>query len=166
MSIKCDRCENQATVHLTEIRSGQKVEKHLCERHAVEEGVAVKMNPAPLNDLLEKFVLKHAGGGVAEPAELGCDQCGLTYDEFRRTGLLGCPECYRAFETALAPLLERAHEGACRHVGKAPSRAGVDEVRQQRLRQLRRELDEAVASEQYERAARLRDQLSQAETQP
>ena len=162
MSLKCDRCDTQATVHLIEIKGGQKVEKHLCERHAVEEGVAVKMNPAPLNELLEKFVLKHAGG-VAEPAELTCPHCGLTYEEFRRTGLLGCPECYQTFETALAPLLERAHEGASRHIGKVPSRAGVDELRQQRLRQLRRELEEAVASEQYERAARLRDQLSQAE---
>jgi protein arginine kinase activator len=163
MSLKCDRCDNQATVHLIEIKSGQKVEKHLCERHAVEEGVAVKMNPAPLNDLLEKFVLKHAGG-VAEPAELGCEHCGTTYDEFRRSGLLGCPECYRVFETALAPLLERAHEGASRHIGKVPSRAGIDELRQQRLRQLRRELEDAVAQEQYERAARLRDELNQEET--
>src|SRR5688572_1635361 len=125
MSIKCDRCETPATVHLIEIKSGQKVEKHLCERHAVEEGVAVKMNPAPLNDLLEKFVLKHAGG-ISDPAQLTCEHCSTTYDEFRRTGLLGCPECYTTFETALTPLLERAHEGASRHIGKVPSRAGVD----------------------------------------
>lgn len=164
MSFKCDRCDQQATVHLIEIKAGQKVEKHLCERHAVEEGVAVKMDPAPLNDLLEKFVLKHAGA-VSEPAELACEYCGTTYDEFRRTGLLGCPECYQTFETALSPLLERAHEGASRHIGKVPSRAGIDELRQQRLRQLRRELEEAVAAEQYERAARLRDQLTQEETQ-
>lgn len=162
--MKCERCDNQATVHLIEIKGGQKVEKHLCEQHAVEEGVAVKVNHAPLNELLEKFVLKHASGAAVSEAELSCEHCGLTYEEFRKTGLLGCPECYEVFAGVLAPLLERAHEGASRHIGKAPSREGVDGLRQQRLMQLRRELDEAVASEQYERAAWLRDKLTQAET--
>ena len=161
MSMKCDQCENVATVHMIEIKGGQKVEKHLCERHAVEEGVAVKMNPAPLNALLDSFVLKHTQDAAA--IELVCDACGTTYDEFRRTGLLGCRECYRVFETALIPLLERAHEGATRHVGKVPSRAGVDELRQQRLQQLRRQLEEAVAGEKYERAAELRDKITKEE---
>ena len=162
--MKCDRCNNPATVHLIEIKGGQKVEKHLCEQHAVEENVAVKVSQQqPLNELLEKFVLKHAGVAVEAPTEQTCEHCGTTYEEFRKTGLLGCPECYNTFATALGPLLERAHEGANRHVGKVPSRSGVDELRHQRLIQLRRELEEAVASEQYERAARLRDQLNEAE---
>lgn len=160
MRMKCDRCNSQATVHLIEIKGGQKVEKHLCEQHAVEENVAVKVSHAPLNELLEKFVLKAAATEAPAPS---CERCGLTYEEFRKTGLLGCPECYDAFEAALTPLMERAHEGASRHVGKVPSRTGVDELRHQRLMQLRRELEEAVASEQYERAAKLRDQLNQSE---
>jgi protein arginine kinase activator len=162
--MKCDRCNNPATVHLIEIKGGQKVERHLCEQHAVEENVAVKVSHAPLNELLEKFVLKHAAGMTETAPAQSCEQCGTTYEEFRKTGLLGCPDCYDAFAPALTPLLERAHEGASRHVGKVPSRAGVDELRHQRLLQLRRELEEAVASEQYERAAKLRDQLNQAES--
>ena len=165
MSVKCDQCDKAATVHLIELEDGQKVEKHLCESCAVDEGVAVKVQNAPINELLEKFVLKHSGMEAAQPSRMRCESCGLSYEQFRKTGLLGCPECYSAFERALTPLLERAHEGAARHLGKVPSRAGVNELRQQRLRQLRRELEEAVASEQYEQAASLRDRLQQAESE-
>jgi len=166
--MKCDRCDNQATVHLIEIQNGQKIEKHLCEACAVEEGVAVKVSSAPINELLEKFVLKQSSTPAsteASPATAppGCQQCGLSYDEFRRTGLLGCPSCYEAFEQPLAALLERAHEGAGRHIGKVPTRAGVDEIRQQRLLQLRRDLEQAVAAEEYEKAADIRDKLGKAE---
>lgn len=161
--MKCDRCDRQATVHLIEIQDGKKVEKHLCEQHAVDEGVAVKVAQAPINDLLEKFVMKHSSAPQVHAETLQCEACGLNYDEFRKSGLLGCPDCYAAFEPALIPLLQRAHEGAERHLGKVPVHAGVNEMRQQRLAQLRRELEHAVASEQYERAAALRDQVAQAE---
>ena len=163
--MKCDQCENHATVHLIEIKSGKKIEKHLCEAHAVEAGVAVKVNQSPISELLEKFVTKPAGKSEPAAPPLTCDVCGLTYEQFRKTGLLGCPGCYLAFVAALVPLLERAHEGASRHLGKVPNHAGLDELRQQRLMQLRRELEEAVAAEQYERAANLRDRLSRAESE-
>ncbi|MEX2673528.1 MAG: UvrB/UvrC motif-containing protein [Phycisphaeraceae bacterium] len=165
--MKCDHCDNQATVHLIEIQGGKKVEKHLCEVHAVEEGVAVKVQNAPINELLEKFVLKHSQGGeeTGKPAANRCEGCGMTYEEFRKSGLLGCAQCYETFEKALTPLLERAHEGASRHLGKVPTHAGINELRQQRLRQLRRELEEAVAAEQYERAAKLRDRVNEVESE-
>lgn len=151
-------------MHLTEItKAGEKVVKHLCDQHAVDEGVAVKVSPAPINELLEKFVLKHAGSSPSAQAELSCEQCGLSYEQFRKTGLMGCAECYVSFEGALMPLLERAHEGAACHMGKVPTHAGASQVRQQRLRQLRQELEDAVAAEEYERAASLRDQLMQVE---
>jgi protein arginine kinase activator len=162
--MKCDHCDKQATVHLIEIQGGKQIEKHLCETHAVDEGVAVKVQNAPINELLEKFVLKHSGLEVPQN-QLRCGQCGMTYEEFRKGGLLGCPDCYTAFETAMTPLLQRAHEGASTHLGKVPSHAGNDELRQQRLRQLRRELEEAVAAEQYERAAKIRDMVHRAESE-
>ena len=161
--MKCDQCNKTATVHLIEIVDGKKLEKHLCEEHAAEEGVAVKVTNAPINELLEKFVLKHSQGQSAGEVELVCDHCGLTYEAFRKRGLLGCPACYDAFKPALAPLLARAHEGAERHIGKVPSSSSADLLRQQRLMQLRRDLDRAVAAEQYEAAAKLRDEVQQIE---
>lgn len=165
--MKCDKCDNQATVHLIEIVDGEKIEKHLCEAHAGEAGVTAKSPSTPINELLKNFVLKHSGTGEPDfaPPATGqvCESCGLTYSQFRKKGLLGCPACYEAFEEQLGPLLERAHEGSSQHIGKLPARAGADQVRQQRLLQLRRELDRAVCQEQYEAAARLRDEVRQLE---
>lgn len=162
---KCDKCDSPAAVHLLEIEDGQTSEKHLCEQHAVDEGLAVKIASvadSPIPELLDQFVLKHSGVATAA-AGLQCDQCGLTYEQFTKSALLGCPACYAAFAAVLAPLLERAHEEAHEHVGKVPRTAGDDVARQQRLMQLRRDLDEAVTNEQYERAAQLRDEVRQME---
>ncbi len=156
MKQKCDKCDRPATVHLTEIVDGQKIEKHLCEVCAAAEGITVQPS-IPISQLLEDFVMqsqeaKHLG-------DLVCDQCGMTFLEFRQHGLLGCAHDYEAFAEALDPLLARAQEAATTHVGKVPSRAGGDEVRQNRLLQMRSELQKAIRAEAYEEAARLRDQI-------
>src|SRR4051812_6106211 len=107
-----------------------------------------------------------------------CPSCGTGYLEFRQSGLLGCPECYKAFESQLGPLLERAHEGGTHHTGRLPKRAlggapnpsapqpramptppSPTEVKAKRITQLQKQLDDAVKAEQYEKAAKLRDEL-------
>jgi protein arginine kinase activator len=95
-----------------------------------------------------------------------CEQCGITWAEFRQSGLLGCPNDYQVFEKDLMPLLQRAHENMSHHVGKVPTRrgnSGVPMKRQVDLTRLRKELAKAVEAEDYERAAKLRDQIRQAE---
>jgi len=164
--MKCDKCDKSATVHLIEIVDGQKIEKHLCEEHAGEVGVTSKPSAAPINELLKNFVMKHSGAGQIDVTEQSCPSCGMTYGQFRKKGLFGCPDCYESFEQTLGPLLERAHEGASQHIGKVPSMTCADQLRQQRLLQLRRELDRAVCQEQYETAARLRDEVRQLESDP
>jgi protein arginine kinase activator len=161
MKRKCDRCDHEATVHEVVIRNGHKVEKHLCESCAREEGVAVQH--LPISDLLTKFVAAQAGA-EKPPAKSGvCPGCGLTFTEFRQQGLLGCAECYGAFEQPLRTMIERAHEGATHHVGKSPRRTGGTRDREERLSALRKQLREAIAAEQYERAASLRDQMLHAD---
>lgn len=160
MKIKCDKCDRPATVHMTEISGDQKIEKHLCEECAASEGITIKAN-VPITQLLEDFVLATTAG--AEVAELQCDVCGLTFGEFRHAGVLGCPQDYDAFEKALVPMLERAHQGASRHIGKVPQRAGSDQVRLNTILRLRGELKNAVAAEDYERAADLRDRIKEAQ---
>ena len=156
---KCDKCDRPATHHSVEIIKGQKIEKNLCDEHAAEEGLLVKAVHTPINELLSNFVKIHSGGGSGESKDLTCDNCGRTFAEFREQSLVGCPECYRAFEKGLAPLLERAHEGATHHVGKVPARAGSGEARQQKLMRLRKRLSDAVSAEDYEMAAALRDDI-------
>lgn len=178
--MKCDRCDQEATVHELRVVGGKKVEKHLCEKCARDQGIAVQ---PPVTELIAKYVMAQAPGvPAATPAPAPaagrlCRACGTTYAEFRQSGLLGCPECYAAFEAQLGPLLERAHEGGTHHVGKVPVRAlarsraggsgspGVEAVlggereRAERIKLLKKQLDEAVAGEQYERAAEIRDEL-------
>jgi protein arginine kinase activator len=164
MAYKCDNCNQNATVHLTEIKGGKKIEKHLCEQCAAQnEGVPVKAH-TPINELLTNFVLQHSG----LPREAGavCGECGITWTEFRQNGLLGCAHDYDLFEKDLTPLLQRAHEGATHHTGKVPSRLGTTMPRKRKtvdLAKLRKDLQKAVEAEDYERAAKVRDAIREAE---
>jgi protein arginine kinase activator len=162
--MKCDSCNKPATVHLTEIKHGKKIEKHLCEQCAAQnEGLPVKSH-TPINELLTNFVMAHSG--LQKDLGLACETCSITWAEFRQSGLFGCANDYQTFEKDLTPLLQRAHEGATHHVGKVPTRrggTGVPMKRQVDLTKLRKELAKAVEAEDYERAAKIRDQIRQAE---
>ena len=89
-----------------------------------------------------------------------CPVCGLTWNHFKQTGLMGCAHDYQMYESKLLPLLKRAQEGAGEHVGKVPRKKQSQETdRQVTSLRLRRELQKAIDAENYEQAARLRDQL-------
>ena len=87
-----------------------------------------------------------------------CPVCGLSYLEFRSQGRLGCPMDYNVFKKGLLPLIEKMH-GSSQHVGKIPANAGVEIVKKNELIQLRKELNESVGKEDYERAAQIRDKI-------
>ena len=166
--MKCDNCNKPATVHLTEIRNGKKIEKHLCEQCAAQsEGLPAVKGHTPFNELLTNFVMAHSG--MQKDLGATCEQCGISWAEFRQHGLFGCEHDYDAFEKDLSPLLQRAHEGATHHIGKSPVRAGGSGTAPKPKRKLvditklRKELARAVELEDYERAAKLRDQIRQAE---
>jgi protein arginine kinase activator len=150
----CDHCNKPAVVHNTVIVNGKVTEVHLCEEHAAASGVHLP-GQAPIHQLLGQL----AQVGAARPRGPACPECGHTFNDFKSSGLLGCAACYRTFATSVGPVIERSHGGASQHVGRRPARAGEAAERALLIQQLGRELEEAVASEQYERAARLRDRL-------
>ena len=166
MKYKCDKCDRPATYHAVEIVKGQKIEKHLCDQCAAEDGLGIKSAHAPINELLTNFV--KATGETDKPSsalDLTCPDCGLSFSEFRDKSLLGCQSCYTAFEAPLAGLLERAHEGGNHHIGKVPRRGGgAGEQRQLQITPIRKRLNDAVEAEDYELAAQLRDDLSELES--
>ena len=139
--MKCDNCNKAATVHLTEIRGGKKIEKHLCEQcAAASEGLPVKAH-TPINELLTNFVMAHSG--LQKEMGTTCEQCGITWAEFRQHGLFGCEHDYDLFEKDLAPLLQRAHEAATSgqndmFVGDGDSQALRSMQAKQRLKLTRR----------------------------
>ena len=154
----CDHCDKPAVVHEVTVRNGVRAEVHLCREHAEEAGVSMP-SQQPINKLLTQFVMSQTSGRAKARAKKSCPTCGMTYSKFRQSGTLGCPDCYEAFEKQLTPLIERAQNGATHHRGRTPRRAGASVDRQHQVRQLVKELDQAVSSEQYERAAELRDRL-------
>jgi protein arginine kinase activator len=162
--MKCNNCNKVATVHLTEIKNGKKIEKHLCEQCAAQnEGLAVKAH-TPINELLTNFVMAHSG--LQREQGVTCEHCGISWAEFRQSGLFGCEHDYQLFDKDLTPLLQRAHEGGTHHIGKVPTRrggSGVPAKKRIDVAKLRKELQRAVDAEDYERAAKLRDQIREAE---
>jgi len=159
----CQHCKkNPATVHLTDLLKGEKRERHLCDQCAAKEGVVVKSNVS-INDVLSSFLMSQPA--IQELAKLKCPRCGMTFVEFRSQGLLGCPNDYDVFGEALEAIIERAQNGQTRHVGKSPERPIQVDPGQQERKRLQRELREAVESEDYERAAKLRDQLAELDVQ-
>ena len=80
-----------------------------------------------------------------------CPRCGMTYAEFRRGGMLGCADCYRAFHKPLEELLVRV-SGNAQHTGrKVAVKMAIDRKKQKLMR--------AIAEEEYETAAALRDEI-------
>lgn len=159
--MKCDQCgSGDAVVHLTQIVNNQMSTFHLCERCAAEKGLEATPEPItfPLTDFLAQ--MGEAGVTVTEPAqEQRCAFCGLSFKDFRETGRLGCPQCYTSFESQLRGLLRRIH-GGTQHMGKVylPPDPTATEMGK-RLEVLRRKLQRAVEAEDFERAARLRDEI-------
>ena len=163
MAVPCQRCNKVvATVHLTDLLQGEKQERHLCGECAEQEGLIMKSHQAPLNEILQKFVKQK--GAVQELADLKCEHCGMTFAEFRSHGLLGCPNDYDAFSKALDPLIERSHEDTLQHVGKIVARMSEGTRTRHKLLQLQRDLRQALQQEQYETAARLRDEIQELES--
>ncbi len=94
-----------------------------------------------------------------------CNGCGFSQRDFERRGRMGCPECYTTFDFLLPPILQRFHRGR-QHVGKVPTQEPVGVVMRNRLHYLEREMQNAIRKEQYEDAARMRDEISEIRMAP
>ena len=164
--MQCQICQKKdATIHLTEITDGHRVEMHVCEKCAVEQGIKVK-NQMPLNELLSSLLASAPSDDeLGDPArkEPICPECGFTLEQLRKESVLGCPKDYEVFEKSLAPLIEKAHGGKTTHCGKIPSKTSVDTKNQIELLKLRQQLQESVQTENYEQAAKIRDRINKIE---
>lgn len=166
--MKCQFCDNPASVHLTKIVKGQKAkqEVHLCERCArkhnlIPDQATPHVDLKALLGLLLGPLQQPQQPTAAEPHALTCPTCGLKYEQFRAEGRLGCPDDYLVFQATLEPLLERIHRSQV-HVGKFPLEVRR-ENREAELKDLRKKMKAAAKAENYEEAARLRDLIRQKE---
>jgi protein arginine kinase activator len=159
---KCGRCSKPAVLHITELRHGEVQALHLCEACAKEY---LSNAPTEAPEELPADITTEAGEELDELDQQVCPNCGISFKEFRAQGRLGCPHDYVAFENELLPLLENIH-GETSHCGKVPKRAPFSSQQQFELIKLRSELRSAVDEERYEDAARIRDEIRQAELSP
>lgn len=156
----CDNCkERDAVVHLTRIEQGAVIQSHLCEKCAAAKGVQTTLSVPqhPLGDMLQAVQAQAANANTEDAA--ACAFCGATARDFRATGRLGCPHCYDAMERSLRELLRRLH-GSSKHVGiqyDTPVAHVLEKP--DSVHDLRDRLKRAVATEQFELAAELRDRL-------
>ena len=155
----CDECKsNQASVHLVTIVNGEKKERNLCAQCAHKLG-ADSFSPFSWSDMFPGSF-----ASFAKPREARCPQCGTTLSEFERTGLLGCAECYQSLRDDIMPVIGRVQTRA-QHAGRSPQNfqpAKLTEPSEKTMTEeekLQSELQKAIAAEEYEKAATLRDQL-------
>ena len=161
MRMICDECGKPAAVRLTSIVNGEKVTRNLCGE--CMEDVRKSMPNLDLSGLvgiLASLIQATKKIDTEDPDEIMivCEDCGTTYEQFQKRGLLGCTGCYRAFREPLLVLLQRVH-GHTQHVGKRPGAYPGDMSERINLNQLRRQLQQAIADEEYEQAAVLRDRI-------
>jgi protein arginine kinase activator len=131
------------------------IKMNLCEECAKKKGVTIQ-TPFTIADLLSG--LADLGLRAEEDLKKTCPGCGLSYIDFRKTGRLGCDNCYTAFEKSLQGLLETIHRSAT-HVGKVPSHTRVEVDDLAMLKSLEAQLCAAVEKEEFEKAATIRDKL-------
>ena len=164
--MKCDLCDNKATVFCSTIVDDKMQKVNLCKRCAEERGV---MDPTSfaLADLLFGLGKQEPMAPTAARTTTAdtCPACGLTAEQLRKTGRVGCAKCYEVFSEGLGSIIKAMHKGQ-RHVGKAPARLAARRERAERHRTLQRALDEAIRDERYEDAARIRDELAGLDTAP
>jgi protein arginine kinase activator len=158
------RCAKPATYHITDIEHGRAKEHHFCEEHARQHLAAGEKEESPaisISDLASSMMKSGLAGAGREPLAADaqvCPSCQLSFLEFRNSGRLGCPHDYEAFRDDLMPLLEKIHDET-RHCGKTPKRAPRNSEKQTQLIEKRNQLKRAVAVEDFEAAARLRDEI-------
>ena len=170
----CELCKkNPATIHYTKIVNGHKEERHVCEQCA--NHMKEPVGAFPTLGLMPDFSMADFIGGFFNPesqsqpfvqknmsANDACPVCGMTAGEFRKLGRVGCSNCYEYFSEYMPNLIKRIHGNSC-HTGKVPVRGEAKLAEKQKIVLLREELQRTVQEENFEHAARLRDEIKMLE---
>ena len=165
---ECMACkQNPATVKLTKLIKGKVEEIYLCQDCAAQQSpYQKKADPLSLDAILAS-ILSQQQEDAAKPEsiDLACSGCGYPFDSYRASLLLGCSDCYESFDKYLQADLRKFH-GDTTHRGRRPSVHAEAPLQHARppvpvksAADLRRQMQEAVAAEDFELAARLRDEI-------
>ena len=159
----CQNCgKNEATTHIKQIINGDMAESHLCAECAAHLGYSDMFSGFGLN-LSELFggFLGDMAPAVSAGKSRRCPKCGTSFDEIVRDGRVGCADCYRTFYDRLLPSIQRIH-GKIKHNGKISSASPVEarpETAEEKIERLKNEMHDAVAKQDFETAAKIRDEI-------
>lgn len=155
----CEKCGiNPAAVTLTQVINGKKTVTKLCASCAQENNIYKDFNmDLGFSSLFSSFFNE---GERSSGLDEKCPLCNMTKSEFLKTGKIGCPTCYSAFESSITPLLKKIHSTTT-HTGKVSGKSG--NVSENKIDLLKAQLKEAIEKEEYEKAARLRDEIKEME---
>ncbi len=148
----CEKCKhNQATMHYTQVINGQVTEMHLCEKCAGEEKLSKNFSEF---DIFNMFAPRKE----RSESSLICPNCKTTVNEFRQTGIAGCSKCYEVFSSVITPMLLRT-QGTTSHIKKEEVKK--EESREEKIARLKLQLEKAIKAEEYEKAAKIRDEIKE-----
>lgn len=164
----CQACGHRpAIVEFIQISGDDRREMSLCQECALSIGMRSQVEAFQrLSQLLmqQQQTTGHVSDEMRAALAAKCARCGLIFEEFVKTGLLGCPACYESFGDLLKPVLRRMH-GVTKQAGEkaepaaGPARNPSGDADSGSREQLEIELNLALIEEDYERAAALRDRL-------
>ena len=164
----CEKChQKQATVHMQQIVNGTKTEMHLCQECSshIDSPITIEtLFNGLLGSILTMAAEKH-GCIRADIYYEPCPACGMTYEDFKSCGgKLGCINCYRVFSRELDSIFKNV-QASSRHEGKFPQKSGRSLFQKREAGRLRILMKKAVEEENFEEAARLRDEVKSLEAQ-
>ena len=164
----CEKChQKQATVHVKQIVNGAKTEMRLCQDCSAKMDAPVSIE-ALFNGLLGSFLSmaaeKQSNRGPQVHYE-PCSNCGMTFEGFTSGGgKLGCAVCYQVFSRQLESILKNV-QASIRHEGKIPKKSGQAMIQKREADRLRILMGKAIEEENFEEAARLRDEIRALESE-
>lgn len=159
MKKKCDFCDKQSTVFLTQIIDGQMKKISLCESCAKEKNVTDPTGFSLADMLLGGIPDIQFSGSKSRNNSRKCPNCGFTADDLNRVRRFGCSQCFSTFGDEIELILRGMHVGVV-HQGKTPKGFELLHAREEKLEQLKLSLGEAISAEHYEEAAKLRDEIN------
>lgn len=175
----CQVCnKNTATIHYKSSINGSVNEKYLCSECAAKSGIGEKNKTSGMFhtiDIVDSFFdnssdslfsglfgemlgTKHS----SSPVSGVCNGCGMRYNDFVKTGRLGCEKCYETFGNLLRPTLKRIH-GNTSYFGKTPIGYEKEDETAEKILVLKEKLSKAVEEQEYEKAATYRDEIKELE---
>lgn len=184
--MKCKNCgQNEANFMYTKIVNGEKQELILCDECAKKLGLEnwnLDFNmPIDFSSFLGDFWNDNDElflNSFSNQKQNKCSTCGMTFDEFLNKGKFGCGNCYDTFENKLDEVIKQIH-GAKKHIGRKVRRLenakdniiieNKKEIKQEKneerdkIKRLKNKLKDAVHKENYEEAAKLRDEIKKLE---